>query len=151
MIRRATSDDPAFAALVAELDADLWRRYGEVQAQYAPHNTLATIDPLGVVIAEVANLPVGCGAMKRFDEHGVELKRMFVAPTHRRTGVARAIIAALEAWARELGYTRAVLETGTLQHEAIALYERAGFARIPAFGPYVDLPASICMAKPLQA
>jgi putative acetyltransferase len=149
VIRRTTSDDPAFVALVAELDADLWRRYGDVQAQYAPHNALATIDPLGVVIAEVNGTAAGCGAMKRFDDHSIELKRMFVAPGHRRTGIAQAIIGALEAWARELGHTRAVLETGTLQHEAIGLYERAGFSRIPAFGAYVDLPASICMAKQL--
>jgi putative acetyltransferase len=143
-LRRSDSSDPAFAALVRDLDADLWRRYGDVQAQYAPHNR---IDPVGVVIAERAGVAVGCGAMKPFDDGGVELKRMFVAPSARRTGVGMAVVGALEAWARELGHARIVLETGTLQHEAIGLYERLGFARIPAFGPYVDLPASICMAK----
>ncbi|MEO8702574.1 MAG: GNAT family N-acetyltransferase [Kofleriaceae bacterium] len=146
-IRRTDSADPAFTALVRELDTDLWRRYGDVQAQYAPHNTLAA--PLGVVLAELAGAAAGCGAMKRFDDRSIELKRMFVAPDHRRAGVGRAVVAALEAWARELGHARVVLETGTLQHEAIGLYERLGFVRIPAFGPYVDLPASVCMAKPL--
>ena len=40
-------------------------------------------------------------------------------------------------------------ETGVRQQEAIALYEHAGFSRIPAFGEYVDSPLSVCMAKDL--
>ncbi len=42
-----------------------------------------------------------------------------------------------------------VLETGDRLGEAMALYHRAGFARIAAYGEYVDSPLSICMAKDL--
>jgi ribosomal protein S18 acetylase RimI-like enzyme len=63
--------------------------------------------------------------------------------------VGRAILDALVAEARALGATRVVLETGVRQHEAMALYERAGFARIERFGEYVDSPLSICMARAL--
>jgi CBS domain containing-hemolysin-like protein len=42
-----------------------------------------------------------------------------------------------------------VVETGVRQQEAIALYEHAGFSRIPAFGQYVHSPLSVCMAKDL--
>ena len=51
--------------------------------------------------------------------------------------------------ARALGCARPVLETGIRQPEAIALYERAGFSRIPAFGEYVHSPLSVCMGKDL--
>ena len=51
---------------------------------------------------------------------------------------------------KELGYTSCVLETGTKQHEAIAMYTRLGYERTPPFGPYADLPASVCMRKALR-
>jgi putative acetyltransferase len=60
-----------------------------------------------------------------------------------------ALLGTLEAEARGLGVNRLVLETGVRQPEAIALYERAGFRKIPAFGEYVDSPLSVCMAKAL--
>ncbi len=72
---------------------------------------------------------------------------MYVAPEERRRGVGRAILAAIEAEARGLGLTRLVLETGTRQLEAIALYRREGFADIPPFGEYVGSPTSVCMAR----
>lgn len=153
-IRRSTASDPAFSALVAELDADLRARYGAMQDQYDGFNRLPADTP--VVIAEEDGRPLGCGSYKPFErqagrtgEKAIELKRMFVTPAARRRGVARAIVAELETWARELGVAAVVLETGTLQHEAIALYERLGFTRIPAFPPYVDMPMSVCMRKPL--
>jgi SAM-dependent methyltransferase len=59
------------------------------------------------------------------------------------------VLSALEAEARALGCGRLVQETGIRQAGAIALYERAGFARIPPFGEYVHSPVSVCMAKDL--
>jgi GNAT superfamily N-acetyltransferase len=83
-------------------------------------------------------------------EPGVgEIKRMYVCPAARGLGIGRAVLDALEAEARALGLTRLVLETGVRQPEAIALYERVGYARIAAFGEYVDSPLSVCMGKDL--
>jgi putative acetyltransferase len=59
------------------------------------------------------------------------------------------VLEALEAEARALGIARLVLETGTRQGEALALYRRTGFSRIPPFGEYVGSPLSVCMAKDL--
>jgi putative acetyltransferase len=146
-VRRTTTDDPAFRVLVAALDAELRATYGELQTQYAPHNNVDTIDT--AVVAYDGFAPVGCGCFRRKDARTVELKRMFVAPAVRGRRVAAEIVAALEAWARELGHDTAVLETGTLQIAAIAAYARCGYARIPSFGPYADMPASVCMGKTL--
>jgi GNAT superfamily N-acetyltransferase len=76
---------------------------------------------------------------------------MYVVPAFRGQGIARRLLTALEAESTALGISRLVLETGDRQPEALALYERAGFARIPAFGKYVDSPLSVCMAKQLAS
>ncbi|MGN6110241.1 MAG: GNAT family N-acetyltransferase [Kofleriaceae bacterium] len=146
-VRRTTSRDPAFAELVRLLDAELWERYGESQAAYAVHNVFSTET---AIVAYIDGAPAGCGCFKAFDASSFELKRMFVAPAHRRAGVGRAVVGELEAWARELGATAVVLETGPRLREAVRLYESSGFQRIPNFGPYVGLADSICLRKPLS-
>lgn len=82
-------------------------------------------------------------------QSGAELKRMFVHEDARGRGLARALLSAVEAAAADAGVPELRLETGPLQHAAIALYERSGYARIPNFGPYTDDPYSVCYAKPL--
>ncbi|MFE5738660.1 GNAT family N-acetyltransferase [Streptomyces celluloflavus] len=78
-----------------------------------------------------------------------EIKRMFVLPQARGRGLARRILAALEADARTAGRIRMVLETGTEQPEAIALYGSSGYRTVEKFGYYRTYEESICMAKPL--
>jgi GNAT superfamily N-acetyltransferase len=76
---------------------------------------------------------------------------MYVAPGERGRGVGRVLLAGLEDEARRLGISRLVLETGTRQTQAIALYRRAGFEPIPAYGEYMLSPGtSVCMAKSLD-
>ena len=139
-LRRTTSHDPTFQSLTALLDAELRVRYGDVQSLYEGFNRFACDT---VIVAEDA----GCGCFKPGEGGAAELKRMFVRADRRQRGVASAVLAGLEAWARELGYPAMILETGNLQHEAIAMYARHGYARIDLFGPYVGLPASVCMRK----
>jgi GNAT superfamily N-acetyltransferase len=101
------------------------------------------------LVASIDGRPVGCGALRRIESGVGELKRMYVSPAERGRGVGRALLEALEAEARRLGLRRVVLETGTRQAEALALYRRAGFTAIPAFGEYVDSPLSVCLGKDL--
>ena len=56
----------------------------------------------------------------------------------------------LEATARAAGADVMVLETGTRQPEAIALYESSGYLPIPGFGYYRDAPLSRCLARLLR-
>ena len=58
--------------------------------------------------------------------------------------------ALLMEWAVELGYKRMILETGELLVESCAVYKKLGFTVIPNYGPYVDMPESLCMAKELE-
>lgn len=77
--------------------------------------------------------PVCCGGLKRLPDGACEIKRMFVVPEARGRGVARALLVALEARARELGYEVARLDTGPRQERSRRMYERAGYAPIGNF------------------
>jgi putative acetyltransferase len=95
-------------------------------------------------------VPVGCGGLRLLDAETAELKRMYVVPTARRTGLARRLVAALEAEARALGVRTLVLETGVRQTAALALYRAAGFLPIPPYGEYCLSPeTSVCLGKQL--
>lgn len=74
---------------------------------------------------------------------------MYVQPGSRRRGLARRLLAALEAAAVAQGARALRLETGLLQPEAVALYEISGYTRIPSYGRWADDPLTVCMEKPL--
>ena len=57
------------------------------------------------------------------------------------------LVSLLMEWAVELGYKKMVLETGELLAESCAVYKKLGFQVIPNYGPYEDMPESLCMAK----
>ena len=82
-------------------------------------------------------------------DRSAEVKRMYVAPAARRQGLARAVLAHLEQTAAGAGAEVMVLETGTEQPEAIAMYERAGYQRVEGFGYYTWSPKSRCYGKRL--
>lgn len=142
----------AAQALIAGLNAELTERYPNPEDRHFGLTQEQVSGSNGVfVVATLDGEPVGCGALRRLDGATGELKRMFVAPEARRLGVGRGLLGELERHARALGLSRLVLETGVEQHEALAMYERAGFDRIPCFGEYERSKASICMGKALPA
>jgi putative acetyltransferase len=144
---RSTSENPDFQQLVQLLDRDLAQRDGDEHGFYAQYNKIALIRY--AVVAYAGEEPVGCGAFKEYAPDSVEIKRMFVQPAHRQRGVARAVLVELETWAAELGYANCVLETGKRQPEAIALYQRSGYAFTPNYGQYMGIDNSVCMRKML--
>ena len=147
-LTRTNSLDADFKALIKLLDQNLIEINGDIQSVYDEHNLLDFIAT--VVIVYDNDVPVGCGCFKKFDDKTVEIKRMYTRPTARGKGVASAILAELESWAKETGYSAAVLETGRKHHEAISLYHKLGYADAPKYGPYINLPESVCMRKGLD-
>lgn len=145
---RTDSSNEHFTELVRQLDADLAIRDGDDHAFYAQFNKTNMIRY--VLVAYVADQPAGCGAIKSFDETGVEVKRMYTVPDHRKKGIASAVLSELEKWAAELGYKRCVLETGKNQPEAIAMYLRSGYQIIPNYGQYAQIANSVCFEKYLE-
>ena len=144
-IKRTTSEDKDFTKLVALLDEDLRIRDGEEHSFYAQFNKVDTIKH--VVVIYENEIPIGCGAIKLFEENSMEVKRMYVTPANRGKGIATLVLQALETWAKELGNKKTVLETGLKQPEAIALYKKNGYNIISNYGQYIGIENSVCFEK----
>jgi len=147
-IIRTNSENPEFIALVKLLDAYLAVLDGEDHLFYAQFNKIDKI--MHVVLAYENEKPVGCGAIKEFGTGTIEVKRMYVSPISRKMGIASSILSELENWARELSYSRSILETGTMQKSAIGLYLKSGYKVIPNYGQYAGVENSICFEKDLR-
>jgi GNAT superfamily N-acetyltransferase len=137
------------AQLANELSLELGARYGEEGGAFVHQPAQFAVERAVFLVARLDGVPVGCGALRPYTAETVEIKRMYVRPAARGQGIARAMLNALEAAARDFGYTRLLLETGTLQPEAIALYEAAGYQRTAPYGNYRDDPLTVCFDKPL--
>jgi putative acetyltransferase len=142
--------DPEVAALLSALTAEL------ALGDYAPSETFGytTEQLLGngvhLVGVRIGGRLVGVGGVELQGADAGELKRFFVSPGHRGTGVADALIDALTEHARSHGVAALRLETGDKQHAAMAFYRRHGFVEVPRFGPYVDSATSVCMQRDLS-
>jgi len=93
-------------------------------------------------------IPAGCGGLQVYPDYG-EVKRMYVRPQFRGLGLGKLMLNHLVHYARQQGLDVLRLETGIYQHEAISLYERSGFQRIPPFGAYQVDPLSVFFEKHL--
>jgi len=90
--------------------------------------------PAGLfLVVYLRGQPVGCGAVKHHPGKPSEIKRMWVAESARGLGIARRLLATLEADAVTTGASTARLETNKALVEAIALYRSAGYTEVPAF------------------
>lgn len=146
-IIRTDSSNSDFRNLVTLLDQDLRIRDGDEHTFYAVYNKIDSI--AHVVVAYKDDIPVGCGAIKKYSDLVIEIKRMYVLPEYRGKGIAGAVLSNLEAWAVELGFTESILETGKKQPEAIRLYQKSGYTTIPNYGQYQGVENSVCMQKKL--
>jgi len=145
MIIRTNSQNNDFVNLVSKLDKDLAIRDGEDHSFFAQFNKIDNIKH--VVVLYNNDLAVGCGAIKEYESGVMEIKRMFVLPEHRGKGFASEVLRELETWAKELGYSKCILETGYKQPEAIALYKKNDFEVIPNYGQYANVTSSVCFQK----
>jgi GNAT superfamily N-acetyltransferase len=150
-ISRASLTAASSRALIAALNAELSAAYSESGANHFRVEAGEVADGKGAfLVARRGEEPVGCGALRLLDAETGELKRMYVAPAARGTGLGRLLVAALEAEARSLGVKRLVLETGVGQHAALVLYGNTGFTPIPLYGEYCLSPdTSVCLGKNL--
>lgn len=139
---------PEALELIRALSEELARRYDytdDGSGNFKPE------DPSVFLVARAAGRAVACGAFRPMEPRVAEIKRMFVLPEARGRGYAYAVLTELERLAREQGFTATRLETGDRQPEAIRLYERAGYRRIPCFGIYANDPRSVCFEKALSS
>jgi GNAT superfamily N-acetyltransferase len=142
---RTNSKNIDFIHLVKALDAYLKITDEEEHDFYNQFNNIDVLKE--VIVTYVSGIAVGCGAIKKFDNSAVEVKRMFVLKENRGTGIAQKLLLALEDWARELGYKKCFLETGIRQIEAVKFYKKCTYKVIPNYGQYSGMENSICFEK----
>lgn len=146
VIRQLAYDSPEAIALTDAVQAEYVVRYGEVDEtpvvapEFAP--------PSGeFLVAFLDGQPLGCGGFRTVAAGVCEMKRLYVAPAARGRGVARGLLAALEQRAAAAGCHQLVLETGSKQPEALALYASSGYTPVPAFGTYACAPGASHLGK----
>ncbi|MFD5316205.1 GNAT family N-acetyltransferase [Streptomyces sp. NPDC127098] len=160
-IRIVRFDHPDAVKLNDEVQAEYAERYGD-EGDITPLDPEMFVSPRGLYLLayDERDRPIATGGWRSQDaasEEGyadgdAEIKRMFVVREARGRGLSRIILARLEEDARAAGRKRMVLETGTEQPEAIALYRSAGYVLVPdaeKFGLYRASDNSRCFVKPL--
>ena len=137
--------DPKAVFCLGEYYGELSRRFArgfDVSLSCDPEAE-AMIAPRGAFLVAVSDgMPIGCGGLKgHAGGETAEVKRVWVAPSARGLGLARRLMAAIEARARDLGVVRLLLDTNSALPEAVALYRNSGWVEIERFNddPYPDL------------
>jgi len=154
-LERVAITHAAAQALIAEVQEEYVARYGG--PDQTPIDPTMFEAPSGAFfVGHLGDVPVAMGGWRMRPDVvrlggalSAEIKRMYVAPPGRRMGLARAVLAHLESTAYEAGADVMVLETGTAQPEAIALYESAGYEPVEKFGHYAWSPKNRCYGRRL--
>lgn len=142
-------DHPWASGLRGQMDAELRPRYRAFVEQGRRRPLPPKAEDIETVwIAVVDGKPAATAALLRNPGYW-EVKRVFVSPDFRRKALAQQALTKVEESARALGVQELVLQTGILQPEAVALYSREGWDRIPGFGPYAGDDGSVCFRKAL--
>ena len=154
-IRREHPCTADASVLIGELDAYLSPLYPkESQHGYSIEELVEQEVEFFVIYLD--DEPAGCGGVQFFEDPALatgrygELKRVYVRDRFRGLGLAKRLLKHLEGVAVAGCASRMRLETGTRQPEAVGLYEKCGYYRIPPFGSYpTNDPLSLCYEKRL--
>lgn len=151
-IDRRPITHPDAQVLVEAVQEEYVARYGS--RDDSPIDPRDFEDPLGqFFVGYLGDEPVATGAWRRSSvralgaEVTAEVKRMYVVPAAQRRGIARRMLAHLEATAAAAGIEALVLETGMKQPEAIELYVSSGYQPVPGFGHYCGSELSRCFGR----
>ena len=135
--RAVPADRGDAAELLAAMVAEMRELYDglDITGPDMPKAGPGELGPPGglYLVGYRAGTAVCGGGLKRLPDGACEIKRMYVVPAARRTGVARALLAALEDAARGLGYTTARLDTGPRQPHAQDFYLASGYRPVANF------------------
>lgn len=147
IIRYTTGSDPDFESLCRLLDDDLNDAVGgeKQRTQYMQYNLLHDIKD--VMVAYDSEIPIGCASFKQYDAHTAEIKRVFVRKEYRGKGLSKELMRLIEEKAFSCGYKKLILETGKPLTAAMALYLSIGYIVTANYGPYKNMPGSVCMEK----
>jgi GNAT superfamily N-acetyltransferase len=146
----ATVNSPAELAAVRQLFQEYWDSFGFTPCFQGFESEVAGLPgdyapPAGrLALAWIDGTPAGCVALRRIDATRCEAKRLYVRPAFRGRSVGRTLLDWVISEARAAGYCEMLADTMPVMADALSMYERKGFERIP---PYSDhpTPGAICI------
>lgn len=146
--------DPRAAALRDEMNLEMDALYATLMTDRDPETmrifaAALAVDPpeiVGTVLALEGDHAVGQAALRPRGD-ALEVKKVVVDPSQRGRGISRMLMAELEVIARELGYSRLILQTGNRQTAAVALYEAIGYTLTAPYAPYEIISSALCYEK----
>ena len=138
--------------LLAELARDFKDKYGK-ESPYNLADKDLQADRSAFIMARVDGRPAGCVILYPQDENQPDIgeaRQLYVRPEFRGLGLSYAVMRKLEETARANKYTLLRLVTGLKEPEAIHLFLKLGYSRIPRYTKYIDRPLSACFEKKLD-
>ena len=148
-ITAVTTPDDGILEMVEKLDAFMRDLYPPESTHLTPPEELSAGGNRFFAV-KVDGVLRGCGGFRVVDRDYAEIKRIYVDPSARGLGLAKALLNKLESESRLLGLLEMKLETGIYQPDAIGLFERCGYTHCPVFGDYPkNDPNSVFMRKSL--
>ncbi len=146
-LRKTDCENPDFLKLCEELDLFLNSAIGgeEKREKYKKFNHADTMDY--VIIAYGNKEPAGCGALRKYSEKEIEVKRVFVREAYRGQHIGSMILEELLLQAQKMSFQRMILETGVFLSASVHLYQQYGFEEMENYGPYQNMPESFCMGR----
>lgn len=149
-ITAVTTPDDGILKMIEKLDASMKDLYPPESTHLTPPEELSS-GANRLFAVKVDGKLMGCGGFRVVGRDYAEIKRIYVDPSSRGLGLAKALLGRLESESRLLGLLELKLETGILQPEAIGLFERCGYTQCPVFGDYpTNDPYSYFMRKTLE-
>lgn len=149
-LQQVDSHNKDFIDLCDELDAFLNIAIGgeTKREKYKKFNHLNTMDY--VVVAYDNGEAMGCGALRKYSDEEIEVKRVFVREKCRGQNIGGILLEQLISYAKESGYRRIILETGNFLPASVRLYSRYGFEQIENYGAYKNMKESLCMGLDIE-
>lgn len=145
----AAPEHPDAARLIVAMTREVTSLYSPDEIARVREREAARLSPMELLLARRDGRAVGCGGIQRIDDATAELKRMYVEPEERGSGVAAELTLRAERLAVERGHSRIALNTGVRLERAVRLYERMGYVRIPPLPGWEDLEFLVWYGKPL--
>ena len=143
-------EHPDAARLIAAMTREVTSLYSPEEIAQVREREAARESPMELLLARRGGRPIGCGGIQRIDDSTAELKRMYLVPEERGSGVAPELTRRAERMAAERGFSRIALNTGVCLERAVRLYERMGYVRIPPLPGWDDLAFLVWYGKPLR-
>ncbi|MDR0978995.1 MAG: GNAT family N-acetyltransferase [Lachnospiraceae bacterium] len=100
-----------------------------------------------VFIVYLKNVPIACASYREYNSDTVELKRVFLDPSHRNKGICQLLLSYMEKEIVSRGYKQIILETRKGLDTALIIYNKLNYKIISNFKPYENSTDSICMCK----